>query len=248
MTPRPPGPQEKDDLLQMLGRILVGAAPQSWRHLVYTARIVGAFSEHTLDIQGPDGRVHRFPVPGGVEAAAAGMKRVCYRPGRGTWMSMDFTVRRTGRYDVDYDHSVEPVGAALPDPADYARELERFPRAEECVPAWLRARLGRAGAAGLSGTSGAFGASAMDGAQGNPGGPGDGTAPLTPDEAVRMLVFAFVVRGVDVSFQGPDTLLVPSPGGIGVPTDISRFRTALTGASPEQGARHAAGFVHAVWR
>ncbi|WP_155989191.1 hypothetical protein [Nocardiopsis sp. CNT312] len=239
MTPRPHGPQEKDDLLQMLGRILVGAAPRSWSHLVYTARIVGAFSEHTLDVQGPDGRVHRFPVPGGVETAAAGLKRVCYRPGRGTWMSMDFTVQRTGRYDVDYDHSVEPEHAALPAPADYARELERFPRADQCVPAWLRTRLGRAGTAGPS---------AVNGAPGDPGGPGDGPAPLTPDEAVRMLVFAFAVRGADVSFQGPDTLLVPRPGGSGVPTDVSRFRAALTGASPEQGARHAAEFVHAVWR
>lgn len=74
-----------------------------------------------------------------------------------------------------------------------------------------------------------------------------GAHPADPGDTVAgALVAAFAEAGAQVSFQDADTLVVPLPDGNQASTDISGFRSALDGATPEQVARNAAGFARAA--
>lgn len=304
MDPRPPGPLEQNELVQSIAQSLVPAAPQGWRQLTYLARMIGPLSAQTLAVQEADGQVRHLQVPEGVADRAAELKKACFQQGRGTWISMALSVHHTQRFSVDYDYDTEPELPHEPSPLVYARELERFPREEDLIPDWWRARLQEADLPHHRSTEEDFAAAlvqacAREGFSAEylpphglrmsfPGGAGhmDSDLSSTFDQALAMpaeqrpgfaahfagfmartarerglfaqagpadpgdtvasaLASAFAESGVQVSFQGANTLVVPLPDGNRASADISGFRTALEGADPERAAQEAAAFARA---
>ncbi len=70
----------------------------------------------------------------------------------------------------------------------------------------------------------------------------------TGDTVATALVEAFAEAGVRASFQDANTLSVVLPDGHEADTDIGRFRSALSGATPEQIAHNATEFARAAVR
>ncbi|WAE75560.1 hypothetical protein OUQ99_10955 [Streptomonospora nanhaiensis] len=144
MNASTPGPLEQGPLLQDLAGRLVSAVPEGWQQLTYLTRVIGAHTDETLAVQDTDGQVSQVEVPEGVGELVGALKRAGYQEGRGTWLSMIVSVHHTHQLNVEYNHDTEPELAPGAAPLAYAQELERFPRDEEAVPAWLRARLAEA--------------------------------------------------------------------------------------------------------
>ncbi|MEE2038797.1 hypothetical protein Q8791_16355 [Nocardiopsis sp. CT-R113] len=307
MNPSTPGPLEQGPLLQDLAGRLVSAAPEGWQQLTYLTRVIGAHTDETLAVQGADGQVRQLEVPDGVGEAVGGLKRTGFQEGKGTWLSMIVSVYHTHQFNVEYNHDTEPELAPGTSPLVYAQELERYPRDEDAIPDWLRARLVEAADLPTGQITAEFGAALVEACADEglsaeylpptslrvslPGGeplldndlketfdqaavlpdeqrPGfaahfaaymaraarergapDGTSAADSgegDAVADALLAAFREQGVQVSFEGADTLVMPLPDGNQASTDISGFRSTLAGAAPDQVAHHAAGFARAA--
>ncbi|MFI0793348.1 hypothetical protein ACH4OY_11710 [Micromonospora rubida] len=84
---------------------------------------------------------HRPDDPALREALHAS-RRASYRPGLGTWFSVELTVTSAGDETMRFDRDDEPVWWSEPlDPTVYVAEQRCFPREETHQPPWLRQRL-----------------------------------------------------------------------------------------------------------
>ncbi|MFI6575786.1 hypothetical protein ACIBFB_08285 [Nocardiopsis sp. NPDC050513] len=317
MDQRTPGPLEQDDLIQVIGRAIATAVTDGWRQLTYRTRVVGSLVDDVLAVQGVDGEIRPTPVPEGVAEPLTRLKRACYLEGRGTWLTMVLSIHQSGRFDVDFDHDSDPRLTRPHNAYAYAQELSRYPRTEEHVPAWLRARLDEARPMRPLQMAAEFGAALVDAcaregltaeyrpptalrvdlpdgtalldadmeetfdhgvvllppdraglaahvaghlarsaglrtdepaATPDPAGPGTpGAAPAGApvDPVSDALRAAFLRHGADISFRGPDTLVLPI-GGTTASTDIGGLRRALAGQGPERIAQYTEGFARAA--
>ncbi|WP_304455413.1 hypothetical protein [Nocardiopsis sp. YSL2] len=144
MDPQTPGSLDQGELIQEIGQALVSATPEGWQQLTYLARVIGALNDDMLAVQGADGQVGQVPVPDEARSAAETLKQRCYQEGKGTWLSMIVSVHHTGKINIEYNYDTEPELTREPSPLAYAQELERYPRADEVLPDWLRGKLDQA--------------------------------------------------------------------------------------------------------
>ncbi len=92
-----------------------------------------------------DGGETRPAMPRDLPSAFLELKRTMVHEQGGTWFSAEFTVSADGDFEVDYNYDrrvwfdgADPFApGSQPDDADWAAELELFPRVPEAVPAWL---------------------------------------------------------------------------------------------------------------
>ena len=77
-----------------------------------------------------------------------------------------------------------------------------------------------------------------------PAAPNGQTVPVDPaDTVATALVAAFHELGTEISFQDPNTMVVPMSDGNTASADVGGFRAAMENAAPEQIAEHAGGFA-----
>ncbi|MCL7153733.1 hypothetical protein MWK25_27135, partial [Escherichia coli] len=63
------------------------------------------------------------------------------KPDRGAWFSAFLSITPNGQFQISLDYDNEPR-LTREFPAEvWAAEVERFPRSEENIPSWLRAKL-----------------------------------------------------------------------------------------------------------
>lgn len=92
-----------------------------------------------------DGSESRPAMPRDLPSAFLELKRTMVHEQGGTWFSAEFTVSADGDFEVDYNYDrrvwfdgADPFApGSQPDDADWAAELELFPRVPEAVPEWL---------------------------------------------------------------------------------------------------------------
>lgn len=215
-----PGPLEQGPLLQDLAGRLVSAAPEGWQQLTFLTRVIGAHREETLAVQEADGEVRRLDAPDGVGDVVDGLKRAGLQEGKGTWLSMIVSVHHSHQFNVEYNHDTEPELPPGTSPLVYTQELERFPREDDAVPAWLRARLREAEEVPVEQITAEFGAA---------------------------LVQACAGEGLDAEYLPPTGLRVSAPGaGVLLDNDLGEtFDQALVTPQEQRSdlAAHFAGFV-----
>jgi hypothetical protein len=116
--------------------------------LEFVASVTAVTNEQHIRAYNPDGK---FPSGNGPFNDARGsyelskaMKRLreaSYREGSGTWFGVHVTVTASGSATAEYNYDDEPQWDAPVDPLVYVRDQEKFPRAEDKQPEWLKQRL-----------------------------------------------------------------------------------------------------------
>ncbi|MCP2261551.1 hypothetical protein LX15_005277 [Streptoalloteichus tenebrarius] len=138
-------PQEDEDrtdeLLQVIGGGLLAAAPAGWRRIDLRALMASTVHDLTLTVVMEDGTTPAFAPPPQVVSAATDLRQLMYQPGLGTWFSMRYTMDPPSQFHVSFNFEHDPLWDPPVPPAVFAQDLEAFPRDDEHVPGWLRARL-----------------------------------------------------------------------------------------------------------
>ncbi|GAA1347050.1 hypothetical protein [Saccharothrix algeriensis] len=141
----PPTPEQRhDELLQRIGGLLLDAAPEDFRRIDLLVRMTVAVQDLALTVYRPDGSTPEVLPPEELTAAFQEMRRVLHQPGRGTWFSCRCVVNAPVRIDITYNFDHDPLFSPPVPAADFARDLEVFPRDEVFLPDWLRAKLAEA--------------------------------------------------------------------------------------------------------
>ncbi|WP_051386170.1 hypothetical protein [Actinokineospora inagensis] len=135
-------PTELDRLTKAVGRAMVRATNPGWRRLRAEYRSVGRHVEVDVVVTGPDGTEHPIRPPAEVVDGLARLRAGMYRPGRGTWIGASYEIEPPGTFTCEFEPDLEPAWRRVPPPIGFVDELRNFPRSEEFIPDWFRARAG----------------------------------------------------------------------------------------------------------
>ena len=131
----------ENEIVEQLAAMLHGARDPSWAEVAVEIAFADNFSQvRTWFRTSYDGQwepTGRYA--GHSEDFAnlfAGLRRLMYRSGAGTWFSARLTVSDQGDYRSDYDFDNEPRFDPPVDRELYARDLETFPRDPARIPPW----------------------------------------------------------------------------------------------------------------
>ncbi|HWD01212.1 MAG TPA: TNT domain-containing protein [Amycolatopsis sp.] len=130
---------------------IVMTVPADWQQVLLTYRAVGDHVELPVMVRRvTDGGLYLWEPPAEVAELLAKLRAGMYREGRGTWLQASGTVDTSSHSEFSYVWDEEPSWDSPPSAAEFARELELFPREGANLPAWLAERVGGAGAATLA--------------------------------------------------------------------------------------------------
>ncbi|MFV2195429.1 hypothetical protein [Nocardiopsis sp. LOL_012] len=138
------GPREQQELLRRIGTELLSAVGDEWETVTYTAWVLAGRMADRLERTAPDGTAERMRAPLGVIDPVRELRAGMYQDGKGTWFTLTYTISRPGRFKTDYDYDGRPDFTFYPSAADFARDVELFPRDAGHTPDWLRAHLDEA--------------------------------------------------------------------------------------------------------
>ncbi|MBW8483552.1 hypothetical protein [Actinomadura parmotrematis] len=129
------------EVVQGAVRALRAAAPFGWERLGFEFHATVGIDSVLFEIEDSTGAVRTSMPPGQALGKMDELRRVMYRGDKGAWFTARLDVERSGRFSAEFDFDAEPAFTPPLTADAYRRDLERFPRAAEHVPAWLRERL-----------------------------------------------------------------------------------------------------------
>ncbi|MER7546465.1 hypothetical protein [Actinomadura sp.] len=139
--PRPYDEDRHTRLLDRLRQALARIAPKDWKRIDVKILMLADVCETDLVVvKKNDARPLVEPVPEIFETAAE-IRSIMYRQDEGTWFGMRFMMDPPDAYWVAYNRTFDPLWDPPPPAGEWRRDLAVFPRAENAVPEWLRARL-----------------------------------------------------------------------------------------------------------
>ncbi|MGW6280264.1 hypothetical protein [Kribbella sp. NPDC055071] len=131
------------ETLDTIGRALVADLPSGWRSVTATYLATATYAEFDADLIGADGVADQVdPLPEGLEDGFETLRRQMYQPGKGAWLTARLTITPDGHFETDFDYDHEPAWSMPVDDDIYAADLAEFPREDQYIPGWLRAKLG----------------------------------------------------------------------------------------------------------
>ncbi|MFD0899849.1 antitoxin YezG family protein [Actinomadura sediminis] len=136
-------PKERDTVNGAV-RALRSAAPAGWERLGLDFRAIVGIDCASFEIIDAAGERRTATPPGHAVGKMDELRRVMYRRGKGAWFTARLRVERSGRFSAEFDYDGEPDFVPPLPPSAYAQDLDRFPRADEYIPGWLRDKLRRA--------------------------------------------------------------------------------------------------------
>jgi hypothetical protein len=122
-------------------RALRLAAPHGWERLEFEFRATVGIDSASLEVMDASGETRPAMPPGQAIGKMDELRRVMYRRDKGAWFTARLKVERDGRFSAEFDYDAEPEFTPPLTSSAYALDLERFPRADEHIPRWLRAKL-----------------------------------------------------------------------------------------------------------
>ena len=145
--PRPYDPQRHEELTQYLGRILLQVVPPGWRRIDLKILMLAGVVDLQLTVFMQDGSSPVADPPRELTLIAGELRSMMYRAGEGTWFGMRFMMDPPSAYWISFNGDFDPLWEPPVPPQAWAQDLAVFPRADEHVPGWLRARLEQPAAA-----------------------------------------------------------------------------------------------------
>ncbi len=132
----------ENEIVEQLAALLHGAHDPSWAEVAVEIAFADNFSQvRTWFRTSYDGQwqpTGRYA--GRSEDFAtlfAGLRRLMYRSGPGTWFSARLTVSDQGDYRSDYDFDHQPRFDPPAPPDFYRDDLRAFPRDPSKIPPWM---------------------------------------------------------------------------------------------------------------
>ncbi|MDL4771399.1 MULTISPECIES: hypothetical protein [Thermomonosporaceae] len=122
-------------------RALRSAAPFGWERLGFEFRATVGIDSASFEVVDSEGGMRQAFPPGHAIGKMDELRRVMYRRGKGAWFTARLDIERSGRFSAEFDYDGEPDFTPALDPAAYVIDLDRFPRSDDHIPAWLRAKL-----------------------------------------------------------------------------------------------------------
>lgn len=142
------GGESHAELIQQLGGALLDLVPEEgWRRIDLVSTMTVPVQDLGLTVIMDDGSTPDITPPKELNVILAKLRTLLYEPGRGTWFSARISMNPPGRIFYNYNLDYEPVLTEPMAPEHYAEDLKMFPRDEEHMPGWLRAKLAVAGSA-----------------------------------------------------------------------------------------------------
>lgn len=140
------GTIRQGELISEIAALAAEAVPGEWTRLEYASRVLTMYAEIELLAVRPDGRIERVPGPNALDALEE-LRELMHRPDTGTWSSSRWIVTNDGGQrltEVEFNYDDEPAWSRPVDPGLYGLDLEEFPRRDNLIPDWLRAKLAEA--------------------------------------------------------------------------------------------------------
>jgi hypothetical protein len=122
-------------------RALRSAAPRGWERLGFEFRATVGIDSASFEVVDAAGGSRAATPPGQAVGMMDELRREMYREGKGAWFTARLDIGRDGRFSAEFDYDSEPEFTPPLTASAYAKDLERFPRAEEHIPRWLKAKL-----------------------------------------------------------------------------------------------------------
>ena len=135
---------EQQEILQEICGILYAAAPAGWAKLQFTwTALVGAGTLAGIQVRGEDGSSPLMNVPQELHELCSRLKHGMYQPGKGTWLALTLqgSPDDSPKAYFNYDKEISPPHGFVPE--HFRKELARYPRSPENIPAWLQEILER---------------------------------------------------------------------------------------------------------
>lgn len=145
MTSPGPFPDPRhEELMQQIGGDLLDVVPDGFRRIDVMVKILVSVRDVIMTVYLEDGSTPAVTPPPRLGAAFAELRRLVYRPGRGTWFTARYVVNAPTRININYNLDHDPLMFPPVPASDFARDLEAFPRDPSHIPDWLRAKLDEA--------------------------------------------------------------------------------------------------------
>lgn len=133
-------PEEQHQLLTGLTRLLVEVLPDDWQQLIVDYRQVGNHVHVAVGVRKPDGSLELWEPPEESWLYFQKLRHGMYSDEHGTWFSMRFIIDPPHNFQVKYNYRNLPDWGDAP-AEDFNLDLERYPRSEDNIPEWFRAKL-----------------------------------------------------------------------------------------------------------
>lgn len=144
---KPPAVRQ-GELIQQIATLMPQRVEGEWTELVLEHNQLSMVSDGHMTITFPDGESGSAFAPRDKSPLLDELREIMYTRGAGTWFSATFRVVKEASGETSatasFNYDDEPEWNFPPDPGMYALDLEDFPRDEENIPDWLRARLSEA--------------------------------------------------------------------------------------------------------
>ncbi|MFR9730240.1 hypothetical protein ACL03H_13505 [Saccharopolyspora sp. MS10] len=129
-----------DDLRENLTNRLALTLPAGWEYAQVLYRALGAHEEIAAVVHLVTRQLAPWSPPPQLRDDFRLLRAAMADGTTGTWLSAKYELRFPDDTAFKFNTAKRPRWTAEPSEADYALELERFPRAPEHVPAWFPAR------------------------------------------------------------------------------------------------------------
>lgn len=148
-SPQGPDLQRQGELIDEISNLIPAEVDGPWARITWRCSALSMLAEDELTVERPDGSVDRSQgVPLEVGDLQDELRSVMYTEAAGTWLSAEWVIT-TGDSDslqatVSFNYDNEPQWSSPVRAFNYAVELEDFPRADDAIPDWMRAKVAEA--------------------------------------------------------------------------------------------------------
>ena len=135
----------RTELERDLARVLDASVARGWQSLKYDVLPAGTVMESMIYVD-RNGVEERANASDDDIPLLRQLRKLMYRPGYGTWFSMEMRLDNRGHVETHYNYDEEAEWSFPLDDESYVEDQQRFPRDPEHIPAWLAPKLGLGGA------------------------------------------------------------------------------------------------------
>lgn len=135
------------ELIEEISAMLPERVEGEWKRLIFRRRALSMYGEEEMDVLRPDGSEDWAYTPIRTKKLFDELRNVMYRPDAGTWISVEWTIDNDGgtpTASVAFNYDSQPEWDSDIDPGLYGLDLDKFPRRDDAIPGWMKAKVAEA--------------------------------------------------------------------------------------------------------